>query len=63
VLLPDHFHCLWTLPPEDADFSKRWTIIKRTVSKCRVTISQNEDGAPAVGRFWNTQIFIRQEGQ
>ena len=32
VLLPDHLHCLWTLPEGDADFSKRWAIIKRHVS-------------------------------
>ena len=23
VVLPDHFHCVWTLPPGDADFSTR----------------------------------------
>ena len=28
-----------------------------------VTTSQNKDGAPAVGRFWNTRVFIRQSGQ
>lgn len=32
VLLPDHLHCLWTLPPGDADFAKRWSLIKRNVS-------------------------------
>lgn len=32
VLLPDHLHCLWTLPPGDADFSRRWSMIKRRVS-------------------------------
>ena len=32
VLLPDHLHCVWTLPDGDADFSTRWMIIKRTVS-------------------------------
>jgi putative transposase len=32
VLLPDHLHWLWTLPPEDADFSGRWRLIKRRVS-------------------------------
>jgi putative transposase len=29
VLLPDHLHCLWSLPEGDADFSKRWSTIKR----------------------------------
>lgn len=33
VLLPDHMHCIWTLPPEDADFSKRWGLIKANFSK------------------------------
>ena len=28
VVLPDHLHCIWTLPPEDAAFSKRWRLIK-----------------------------------
>src|SRR5665213_1562535 len=29
VLLPDHLHAIWTLPDGDADFSKRWGIIKK----------------------------------
>ena len=28
VVLPDHIHCLWTLPKGDYDFSKRWKGIK-----------------------------------
>jgi putative transposase len=28
VVLPDHLHCIWTLPAEDADFSTRWRLIK-----------------------------------
>ncbi|MDI6688603.1 MAG: hypothetical protein QME06_10340 [Desulfobacterales bacterium] len=24
VLLPDHSHCIWTLPQGDSDFSMRW---------------------------------------
>ena len=32
VLLPDHLHCIWTLPPDDGDFSLRWSLIKRQVS-------------------------------
>jgi putative transposase len=28
VVLPDHLHCLWTLPPEDHDFSTRWRLNK-----------------------------------
>jgi len=30
VLLPDHLHALWTLPPKDVDYSGRWSLVKRT---------------------------------
>lgn len=33
VLLPDHLHCIWTLPEGDAGFSIRCAKIKRQVSK------------------------------
>lgn len=33
VLLPDHFHCLWTLPPDDKDLSVRLRLIKTYVTK------------------------------
>lgn len=39
VLLPDHLHCIWTLPAGEADFSKRWGVIKQRVSsRCRAQI-------------------------
>jgi putative transposase len=28
VLLPDHLHAIWTLPPRDFDFATRWASIK-----------------------------------
>lgn len=33
VLLPDHLHAIWTLPPDDADFAMRWQQIKRHVTQ------------------------------
>ncbi|MHB1187250.1 REP-associated tyrosine transposase [Thiobacillus sp.] len=33
VILPDHLHAIWTLPPGDADFGARWGMIKRFVTK------------------------------
>lgn len=33
VLLPDHMHCIWSLPEGDADFSTRWRIIKTTATQ------------------------------
>lgn len=32
VVLPDHMHCIWTLPEGDTDYSRRWFAIKRFVS-------------------------------
>ena len=32
VLLPDHLHCLWTLPEGESNFPVRWGRIKRHVS-------------------------------
>jgi putative transposase len=28
VILPDHLHCIWTLPDSDLDFSTRWKRLK-----------------------------------
>lgn len=33
VLLPDHFHCLWTLPANDSDLSVQLRLIKTYVTK------------------------------
>jgi putative transposase len=33
VVLPDHIHAVWTLPPENADFSLRWRQIKVRFAK------------------------------
>ncbi len=32
-LLPDHLHCIWQLPENDADYSIRWKEIKRIFTK------------------------------
>jgi putative transposase len=37
VVLPDHLHCAWTLPPGDDDFSNRWRLIKQGFSKALPT--------------------------
>ncbi|MCC5903075.1 MAG: transposase [Halomonas sp.] len=33
VLLPDHLHCIWTLPQDDTDYSSRWRDIKKHASR------------------------------
>jgi putative transposase len=32
-VLPDHLHAIWALPPDDADFSRRWSLIKHDFSR------------------------------
>ena len=27
-ILPDHLHCIWSVPEQDSDYSKRWRAIK-----------------------------------
>lgn len=42
VLLPNHIHCIWTLPNNDKDFSLRWAMIKNSVSQqCKYTLYNN----------------------
>ena len=33
VVLPDHMHCIWTLPPGDSDYATRWRVIKSRFSR------------------------------
>ena len=33
VILPEHLHCIWTLPAGDSDFSTRWSLIKGNFSR------------------------------
>ncbi|MEQ1880203.1 MAG: transposase [Burkholderiales bacterium] len=33
VALPEHLHAIWRLPPDDADFPIRWSLIKAGFSR------------------------------
>lgn len=33
VVLPDHLHCVWTLPDGDGDYSVQWRLIKSRFSR------------------------------
>lgn len=75
VLLPDHLHCIWTLPPDDVDFPVRWSMIKRRVSVACAAAYKRPDWITASKRkhrestlwqrrYWEHQIrdetdFIR----
>ncbi len=63
VVLPDHMHAIWTLPPGDADFSTRWRLIKTAFAKSlpkqerlsAVRKARNERGIWQ-RRFWEHMI-------
>ncbi|NWN83857.1 MAG: transposase [Halomonas sp.] len=50
VVLPDHLHCIWQLPPADSDYSGRWREIKKFVSR-RLTAA-NPGEVIWQPRFW-----------
>ncbi|MCP1315009.1 MULTISPECIES: transposase [unclassified Halomonas] len=54
VILPDHLHCLWTLPEGDADYSSRWRDIKKTATR-EFLLAEGSDGAWQRG-FWEHVI-------
>jgi putative transposase len=44
VILPEHLHCVWTLPEGDDDFSMRWRQIKTEFSR---NIDTGEQTSPS----------------
>ena len=70
VLLPDHLHCIWTLPPSDARYALRWNLIKRLVSQAtrhlvQIPTSRSYQQRRELGlwqrRFWEHQIRDEQD--
>ena len=63
VVLPDHLHCIWTLPPGDSDFTNRWRLIKagfarqlpKTERRSFVRTARGERGIWQ-RRFWEHAI-------
>ena len=63
VVLPDHLHCVWTLPPGDDDFTNRWRLIKQGFSKALPITERRSAVRMARGergiwqrRFWEHAI-------
>lgn len=58
VVMPDHLHCIWTLPANDADFSTRWRLIKTWFSKhCPAEMRETPD---SVGQHKKQQAVWQQ---
>jgi putative transposase len=67
VVLPDHLHCVWSLPRDDSDFSGRWRWIKGAFTEhwlsaggteAATSVSRIRRGEHGVWqrRFWEHQI-------
>lgn len=61
VMLPDHLHAIWTLPPGDANFAIRWSILKRNVSQAaRHLVAQTQSNSRVKRReidFWQRRYW------
>jgi len=54
-LLPDHIHCIWTLPEGDCNYSLRWGEIKRVFSTSyreQVGPGADRNASRRQRRFW-----------
>ncbi len=62
VVLPDHIHCIWKLPPEDDDYSVRWKLIKGHFTRAMVAKGNAKIGRRSrersvwQRRFWEHTI-------
>jgi putative transposase len=51
-VLPDHVHAIWQLPPNDADFPLRWSLIKSSFSRgLAVDVPRTPSGNVGRNRF------------
>ena len=57
VVLPDHLHCIWRLPEDDADFATRWNRFKRYFSiGIQGSLNQRREKSIWQHRFWERLI-------
>jgi len=62
VVLPEHLHSIWTLPPNDSDYPGRWKAIKsiftRELEKSGVSVGKRQDGSALIWqrRYWEHTI-------
>ncbi len=72
VLLPDHLHTIWSLPPGDDQYSRRWAWIKKEFTKSWLalggaeqpqTAGRRRDGRRGVWhpKFWEHTLKDEQD--
>jgi len=60
VYLPEHWHCIWTLPVGDTDYSKRWGLIKVKFSR-QAKLFLQEEGLCEEAAFPHGPVAIWQK--
>ena len=63
VVLPEHLHAIWRLPPDDADYPLRWSLIKAGFSRrlakgehIRASRQAKRERGIWQRRYWEHQI-------
>ena len=66
VVLPEHMHCIFTLPDADSDFSLRWRLIKSGFSRAlpkteRISSARKASGERGIWQRHYWEHLIRDE--
>jgi len=67
VILPDHIHTVWTLPPGDNDYSNRWKMVKglftKSLKEKGFSFKHNHKGEHQLWqpRYWEHTITDEQD--
>jgi putative transposase len=58
VILPDHIHCVWTLPNSDSNYSMRWRLIKSRFTRNMRTMFPTDFSSGSIWqhRYWEHVI-------
>ncbi len=57
-VLPEHLHAIWALPPDDADFPRRWSRIKHDFSAaCPAIRAEAQASSPSAKRGYGSAVI------
>jgi len=63
VIMPEHLHAIWQLPPNDGNYAMRWSLLKSNFSRQidkEETVSRSREARRERGiwqrRYWEHQI-------
>jgi putative transposase len=59
VVLPEHMHCVWTLPPDDSDYFAEWKSVKARFSRSFpwTDATPRHDGRPGERGLWQRRFW------